>query len=139
MLRGGAAVGGTIDAERAGESIKALRESLDALRAGEHFDEDFVRARRRILSTLLGTSTVNDELAYRLGLISIFGLNPNHYNTLIQQIAAASPAQIKQLIKTELDPNNEVLVVLGDKAHLEKTFADAGIKDVKIVEPEYTK
>jgi general secretion pathway protein M len=31
MLRGGAAVGGTIDAERAGESLKALRENLDAL------------------------------------------------------------------------------------------------------------
>jgi zinc protease len=139
MLRGGAAVGGTIDAERAGESIKALRENLDALRAGDHFDEDFVRARRRILSSLLGTSTVTHELAFRLGLISIFGLNPNHYNTLIQQIAAASPAQVKALIKSELDPNNEVVVVLGDKAHLDKTFADAGLKDVKIVEPEYTK
>src|SRR5439155_25050146 len=117
--------------------IKALREGLDALRAGDHFDEDFVRARRRILSNLLGSSTVTNELAFRLGLISIFGLDGNHYNTLLQQIAAASPAQIKMLIKTELDPNNEVLVVLGDKAHLEKTFADAGIKDVKIVEPEY--
>ena len=45
----------------------------------------------------------------------------------------------RALIKTELDPNNEVVVVLGDKAHVEKTFADAGIKDVKIIEPEYKK
>ena len=48
-----------------------------------------------------------------------------------------SPAQVRALIKHELDPNNEVIVALGDKAHLDKTFADAGIKDVKIVEPEY--
>jgi zinc protease len=140
MLRGGAEVGGTMDAERAGESIKAIRDSLDDLRKGDaEFDQDFVRARRTLISNLLGESTVTGELAGRLGLISSFNLDGNFYNTLLQQIAAVSPAQIRALIKSELDPNNEVVVVLGDKAHVEKTFRDAGIKDVKIVEPDYKK
>lgn len=137
MMRGSAQLGGTIDAERVGESIKALRESFNALRAGDHFDEDFVRARRKILGKLLGESTVTAELAQRLGFIAQFGLDTNYYNTLLQQVAAASPAQIKALLKTELDPNNEVVVILGDKPHLDKAFKDAGITDVKIVEPEY--
>ncbi|MDB4959777.1 MAG: peptidase, partial [Myxococcales bacterium] len=138
MLRGGAVLGGTIDAERAGESIKAIRDSLDDLRKGDaEFDEDFARARRKLISLLLGESTVTQELAQRLGFIAKFGLDTSYYNTLLQQIAAVSPAQIRALIARELDPSNEVLVVLGDKAHLEKAFADAGIKDVKIVEPEY--
>ena len=42
-----------------------------------------------------------------------------------------------KLIKTELDPSKEIVVALGDKAHLDKAFAEAGIKDVKIVEPDY--
>ena len=137
MLRGGAVVGGTIDAERAGETLKALRESLDDLRAGNKFDEDFVRARRKLLSQMLGESTVTTEIAGRLASIALYGLDPNAYNTMLQQVAAVSTAQVKALLKRELDPNNEVLVVLGDKAHLDKTFADAGIKDVKIVEPDY--
>jgi zinc protease len=138
MLRGGAVIGGTIDAERAGESIKALRESLDGLRANDKdFDEDFVRARRKLIGTLMGESTVTSELAQRLGFIAVYNLNGNYYNTLLQQIAAVSPAQIRALIKSELNPQNEVIVALGDKAHLDKTFAEAGIKDVKIVEPEY--
>ncbi len=137
ILRGGAAIGGTIDAERAGESIKALRESFDALRNGDHFDEDFVRARRKIVSEMLASSTVTTEVAQRLGRIALFGLDANYYNTLLQQVAAVSPAQVRALMKSELDPNNEVVVILADKAHLEKTFGDAGIKDVKIVEPEY--
>ena len=66
-----------------------------------------------------------------------YGLSPSFYNTLLQQVAAVSPAQVKALLKNELNPNNEVVVVLADKAHLDKTFADAGITDVKIVEPEY--
>jgi zinc protease len=140
ILFGGARLGGTMDAERAGESIKAIRDGLDDLRKGDAgFDVDFVRARRSLISKLLGESTVTAELAARLGFISEYNLDGKYYNTLLQEIAAVSPAQIRALIKTELDPNNEVVVVLGDKAHVEKTFADAGIKDVKIIEPEYKK
>jgi predicted Zn-dependent peptidase len=138
MMRGGAVLGGTIDAERAGESIKALRDSLDDLRKGDaEFDEDFVRARRKLVGNLLGESTVTYELAQRLGFISTYKLDPSFYNQLLQQIAAVSPAQIRALLKTELDPSNEVVVLLGDKAHLDKAFRDAGINDVKIVEPDY--
>ena len=138
ILRGGAIIGGTIDAERAGETIKALRESLDGLRTNDaDWDEDFVRARRKLIETLLGESTVTAELAQRLIFVSQYNLTPNYYNQLLQQIAAVSPAQVRALIKQELDPNNEVVVVLADQAHLDKTFQDAGITDVKIVEPSY--
>jgi zinc protease len=130
-------MGGTVDAERAGESIRAMRDGINMLRKGDHFDEDFVRARRKIISNLLGESTVTAELVGRLGFIDRYGLPTTYYNTLLQQVAAVSTAQIKALIASELDPNNEVVVVLGDKKHLDKAFVDAGIKDVKIVEPEY--
>ena len=137
VLAGGAVIGGTIDAERAGESIKALRDGFNALRAGDHFNEDFVRARRHVLNQLLATSTVTTELAGRLSQVAEFGLQPSYYDTLLQQVAAVSPAQVKMLLQSELDPANEVVVVLGDKDHLDKAFAGAGITDVKIVVPEY--
>jgi predicted Zn-dependent peptidase len=137
VLTGGAAIGGTIDAERAGESIKALRESIDALRKGDHFDEDFARARRKLITTMLGESTVTTELAAKLGTIASYGLDPKWDNTLLQQIAAVSPAQVKALVAHELDPAKEIVVVLGDKAHVDRTFAEVGIKDVRIVEPDY--
>jgi predicted Zn-dependent peptidase len=135
---GGHDIGGSIDAERAGETIKALRDSIDGLRKGDdNWNSDFVRARRRLISRLLGESTVTTEVASRLGTIARYGLGTDYYNNLLQRIGATSPAQVRELIKTELDPANEVLVLLGDAAHLDKTFKDAGITDVKIVEPEY--
>jgi predicted Zn-dependent peptidase len=137
MLRGGGIVGGTIDAERAGESIKALRESIDGLRKGDHFDEDFVRARRKLLTQLLSESTVTTELASRLGTIAMYGLDSKYYNTLLQQIAAVSPAQVRALVAQELDPSKEIIVMLGDKDHVDRAFKGAGITDVKIIEPEY--
>ena len=139
MMRGGAVIGGTIDAERAGESIKAMRDGLDELRQGDaEFDEDFVRARRKLIRQPARRVDGDRTSSQRgSGSSPSFGLDPNYYNTLLQQIAAVSPAQIRALIKTELDPANEIVVALGDKAHLDKAFADAGIKDVKIIEPEY--
>lgn len=129
--------GGDVDAERAGESIKVMRELIDSLRQGERFDEDFVRARRKIISNLLGESTVTSELASRLGTLAIYGLDNKFYNSLLQQVSAVSPAQVRALLATEMSPANEVIVVLGDKAHLDKAFSEAGIKDVKLVEPDY--
>jgi len=130
-------LGGAVDAPRAGEAIRAMRDGIDALRNGTDFDVAFVRARRKVVQELLGESTVSTEIASRLGQIARFSLDPSYYNTLLQQAAALSTAQVKGLLARELDPRNEVVVALGDRASVAKAFADAGIQDVKLVEPQY--
>jgi predicted Zn-dependent peptidase len=130
-------LGGAVDAPRAGEALQAMRDGIDALRRGEDFDVSFVRARRKILLQLLGESTMSAELATRLGLIARFDLAADHYNTLLRQVGAVSTAQVKDLLARELDPAGEVIVTLGDRASVTKAFADAGIADVKLVEPHY--
>src|SRR5262249_4305773 len=122
----------------AGESIKAIRDSLDDMRKGDdEFDEDFVRARRKLIGELLGESTVTYELAGRLSRIAEFGLDANHYNTLLQQIAAVAPARLRAGISSELDRANAVDVRLADNGQFDKASTEAGLKDVTIVAPEY--
>ncbi len=130
-------MGGAVDAPRTGEALAYMRKLVDDLRQGHEFDLSFVRARRKILQGLLGESTMTAELAGRLGTIARYGLDANYYNSLLQQVAAVSPAQVRALIAKELDPANEVIVLMGDRASVTKAFADAGIQDVKLVEPDY--
>jgi zinc protease len=130
-------MGGTVDAPRAGESLKAMRAGIQSLRDGVNFDVDFVRARRALIENLLGQSTVSSEMVARLATIEMFGLQGNYYDQLIKQIAAVSPAQVKMLITQELDPKGEIVVCLADRPTLERAFAEAGIEQVKIVEPDY--
>jgi zinc protease len=130
-------LGGDVDARRAGESLKAMREGVEMLRRGDHFDLDFVRARRKLIEDLLGQSTVTSEMTQRLAFMARFGLPADHYQRLIKLIAAVSPAQVKTLISQELDPKNEIIVCLADRPTLEKAFAEAGIPQVKLVEPDY--
>jgi len=129
-------MGGNVDAERAGEALKAMREGVESLRRGDDFAIDFVRARRKIMQELLGESTVSAELAARLGFIARYHLEPGYYNTLLQRVAAASPAHIRALIAAELRPENEIIVAMADRPTLEKAFTEAGITSFKIIEPE---
>ena len=66
-----------------------------------------------------------------------FGLKPDYYKQLVKQIAAVSPAQVRMLLTNELDPKGELIVCQGDRPSLEKAFADAGIDQVKLIEPDY--
>lgn len=131
-------LGGAVDAPRAGEALRAMRSGIDALRTatGTDFYAAFVRARRKVVQQLLGESTVSRELASRLGQIARFGLDTGYANALVRQVAAVSPAQIQQLLNRELDPRTEVVVLLGDRAAVAKAFADAGLKDPRLVDPE---
>jgi zinc protease len=129
-------IGGTVDADRAGESLKAMRAKLDSLRHGDNFDKTLALARRRVLRTMLASSSETADLAARLARIEIFGLDPDYYDSLAKYIASVSPAQVKALIESELDPKNEVLVCMADRKTLEKAFKEAGLNTVKYVEPK---
>lgn len=131
-------IGGTVDAERAGEALKAMRDGIQQLRDGsEQWDIDFVRARRKLIQELLGQSTVSQELAFRLNAIASYDLPADHYDKLLRTIAAVSPAQVRALIQRELDPAKEIVVTMADQATLEKAFKDAGLSDFKLVQPSY--
>jgi zinc protease len=130
-------LGGAIDAPRAGEAIRAMRDGIEALRRGTDFDALFVRARRKVVQDLLGDSTQSRELAARLGQIARFALDPSYQTTLLQHTAAMSTAQVRNVLARELAPESEVIVALGDRAAVTRAFADAEITDAKLIEPTY--
>ena len=127
---------GKVDAARAGESLRAMRDKMDSLRKGVDFDKTFALARRTVLRRLLIQSSETGALAARLATIAAFGLGPEHYDMLIKYVAAVSPAQVKALVETELDPKNEVIVCSADRKTLEKAFKEAGLTSAKYVEPK---
>jgi zinc protease len=127
-------ISGTVDVERAGETLKFLREQIAALHRGEGLQADFALARRVVLKRLLAESAETPSLAARLGQIAIYELAPDYVDKQIKMVAAAPLAQVKLLIKDELAAAKEVVVAMSDRATLEKVFAEAGLTAVKYVE-----
>jgi hypothetical protein len=44
---------------------------------------------------------------------------------------------VRALLAAELDPKAEIVACQGDRPSLEKAFADAGLNQVKLIEPDY--
>jgi zinc protease len=129
-------MGGTVDADRAGESLKAMRDAIDSLRRGEDFDKDFAIARRMAMKRLLAESTDTGTLAARLGQIAIYDLPPDYYDQQVKFVAAVSPAQVRGLLESELDPSKEIIVNMATREVLEQAFTEANINSVRYVEPK---
>ncbi len=129
-------VGGTIDAPRAGETVKFMRKMLDELRSGKNFAADFAEARRATLKALLAESSETFPLVQRLASLALFGKQPGSHDELTRQVAVLTIDAVKQVIVKDLDPNNEIIAALGDRESLEKMFTEAGLNNARFIEPK---
>lgn len=127
-------VNGPVDANRAGESLVAMRAGIESLRKGENFNEDFVRARRLVLERLLANANESASLAAQLSNLALFDLPLDFYDTLVRKVANLAPEEVMLLIGKELKAETEVVVALGPADALRKAFADAGIQGARFVE-----
>ena len=128
---------GEIDREKIGETVKFMRHQVESLRTGsESFNEEFAAARRVVLKKLLAESTETGFVASQLTRIALYGLDVNAFETLQQSVAGATPKQIKELMAYDLAPEREIVALQGPKSILVKAFADAGIENAKIIEPQ---
>ncbi len=128
-------IGGNVDAQRAGETLKFIRLKIQEFRDGVDFDRDFVTARFNILKKLVAESTESNALAGRLSKIARYDLDPDYYDKLARTVASVLPKQVKAIMALELDPKKEIIVTLGDRATLDAAFAEAGLDNVRIVDP----
>ena len=79
---------------------------------------------------------MSTTLAERLGQGARFSLGPSFDNDLLRDAAALSPERVKQLFARELDPQDEVIILLGDRHAVTTAFAAAGIHDARLVVPD---
>jgi zinc protease len=128
-------MGGNIDAERAGESLKAMRDEIERLRKGDGFDVDFATARRIVVRQLLDEATDSMSLATRLAELARHHIPPAMHNQLLAGIARLTPAQVKALVERELAPDREVVACKGDRAVLSRAFQAAEIGPARLIDP----
>jgi zinc protease len=125
-------VSGSLDAERGGEALAAIRGAIDELRRADGFLEDFVRARHTVLERLLAHSNDSESLAGELVTMVELGLAPDAADQLRRDVGALTPQQVMKLVNSELRPDAEVIVGVGPRASVEKMFTGAGLAGVTI-------
>jgi zinc protease len=123
-------IGGGLDAARAAEALGLIRAEVDGLRRGEHFLEDFVLARRRVVEALLVASNDSQSLAGALAELAAYRLPPAALDELRRAAASALPPAVLKLVNADLRPDNEVIVAVGPRAQVQAMFAGAKLDGV---------
>jgi zinc protease len=106
-------VGGEADAAAATRALAGLRQATEALRRGDGFLVDFVRARRTVLARLLLDGPGSAAMAARIERVATFHAGPGFDEALAHRLAALGPKDVVKLVNTELRPELEVSVVVG--------------------------
>jgi zinc protease len=127
-------MGGELDAQRAGEALKAMQEGITSLQSGNDLDAVFATARRHVLKSLVSATGTSGDGVRRLLRAATFGLADGYFDKLTRLVAAASLDQVSELAQAELKPELEVVGLMGPKDLVEKAFATANVKITKWVE-----
>jgi zinc protease len=122
-----------LDPERAAKAATAIVSELEVLRAkaGE-LAEDFVRARRRVLATVLadaaGVTAVADELEY----VARRGLPVDHIDQLALAISKVTLADIATVAAADFDPRRRVVSVTATPERVEALMRVLGATEPRI-------
>ncbi len=101
------------DPERTEEAVAALVAELDRMRGEEADAAEFERARAKLVGSLLISSQSNAARVARCARDVLYGRGPDDLPRLLERIRACTPADVRRVAGTLIDPENRLEVVLG--------------------------
>src|SRR5918997_3541558 len=108
------------------EFMKELRRIRDTIPATE-----LEKAKRYLQLQLPGDFETTSDIAAQLVPLAIYGLPLDYYNTYAQRLAQVTQADVQRVMERYVRPEQMVVVVVGDRASIEKTLGATGIGRVE--------
>lgn len=125
---------GTVDPGSAVAALEAMRDTIADLRAGVGLREDFVRARRAVLETVLASSVDSRTVANELEKTARYDLAPDFWERLPERVATLTPDAVGALIATDLAADREVIVVRSTDARARSILSGAGFDEFAVID-----
>jgi len=109
------------------EFMKELRRIRDTVPTSE-----LEKAKRYLQLQLPGQFETTSDIAFQLVPLTIYGLPLDYYNTYAQRLAQVTQADVQRVMERYVRPEQMVVVVVGDRASIERSLAATGIGRVEI-------
>jgi len=126
-------IAGDIDAARGAQTMTAMRAILDGLRTGGDLEEDFVRARRRVVRRRLARSSDPSAIADALSLIALGTVPPDYRSRRARDAAEVRLADVVAQIEQRLGDQREVAVLVGPATAAKAAYAAAGVTQYEVM------
>lgn len=113
-------------AEKTAEVIELMLAQFRDLRERPVSPEELELFRNNILNAEVFRFTSKQAVAERMARTQLLGLPPNYYEQYLQQIQAATPADLQRVMQQYVRPEQFVIVVVGDQRQFDKPLSSLG-------------
>jgi len=121
-------VSAPVQSDRTGDSIKALRQDIrEFLTTKGVTDEEFQRNLVNRVGSLPGQFETSASVLSAMQSNELYGRPDNYYELLAGKYGAQSKASLDAALRSAVDPNGFVWVVVGDAAKVKPQLATLGL------------
>jgi zinc protease len=125
---GALAVDGMLDPDRAGDAVVAVMEELARLSDPDvDLAEDFVRARRRAVASVLADAAGAADTADELLFVAAHRLDAGYFSALAKAIGATTLDDLRAAIARDLDPARSAIAVTARRDVLDAIATSVGV------------
>lgn len=126
-----------VQQDRTADAMREMQKEVRELLGGRPLKADEIRAAQRALTlTLPGDNETNAGVAVSLRYILENGLPDDYYNTLVGEVLAQTPAELRSAAQTLYRPQQLTWIVVGDLTRIEASIRKLGLGPVTVLDAD---
>jgi zinc protease len=129
------AVATSVRVDATAAAVKEIRHELAGMVERPANAVEFAKARGALIRSLPGAFETNPGIAGSFANLFVYGLPPNYFATLPQELRAVHPADIVAAAKRYLDPAAMVVIGVGARTAIEPGLEALGLEPVDVWTP----
>jgi predicted Zn-dependent peptidase len=94
-------------------------------------DEELTRAKNNLALSYPRNFQSVAEIAGQLADVRMYGLPDDYFNTYIQNVLSVTAKDVRRVAQRYLDPERVAIIIVGDRAAIEKGLAGTGIAPIQ--------
>lgn len=128
--------GAAVQTDKTGPALGEFFHELEEI--AQPMDEsEIAKAKNYLAYGFPGELLTTSQLADELETLWVYGLEDDYLSTYVERIQSVTPEQVRQAAERYIDPDNLVVVMVGDWAAIEPQLGELklGLSQVRLVKP----
>jgi len=125
--------GGEFVAEHTADSVTEILKEVSTLRSDEVGDKELKDTKDEIIRAFPARFATANQVAAQMAALAVYDLPDKDLETFTARIASVTAADVRKTAQKYLHPDNLVVVVVGDRNHIESSLrkiADVELRDI---------
>ncbi len=97
-------------------------------------ETELAKTKRYLQLELPSSFETNGQIASRLSDVALYGLPPDYYNHVVDQIAAVTQADVQRVATEYIDPLHLAILIVGDRKSIEAPIRALNIGPVVLLD-----